>query len=136
MGKNKLTPNEALDMAESMSSGEGAQMALAAEMCGMDYADFCDSFISDPEFLSEYGRSLREGAVKGLGKRFLTGNEKKLAKLGVTIEKRNDGCHWLLFKDGKRIGDFWPTTQRWKIGSNKGNDVDRLLKHIAAMEAQ
>jgi hypothetical protein len=37
-----LTTTEALEMAETMSNGEAAQMAIAAEIMGLDYDDFLE----------------------------------------------------------------------------------------------
>ena len=42
-----LTANEALDLAETMTNGEAAQMALAAELMGLDYDEFIDALIEE-----------------------------------------------------------------------------------------
>ena len=42
-----LTANEALEMAEGMSTGEAAQMAIAADIMGLDYDDFIERLASE-----------------------------------------------------------------------------------------
>ena len=38
--KVKMSPSEAMEIAESMDMGDGATLAYAAELCGMEYDEF------------------------------------------------------------------------------------------------
>jgi hypothetical protein len=38
-----MNPCEALEIAEQCGMGDGATLAYAAELCGMDYDDFIDA---------------------------------------------------------------------------------------------
>jgi hypothetical protein len=42
-----MTANQALEIAETMSNGEAAQLALAAELLGVSEAEFFDMLIEE-----------------------------------------------------------------------------------------
>lgn len=44
-----MTAHEALELAETMSDGEYAQMAIAAELLGIEYDEFIDRLIGEIE---------------------------------------------------------------------------------------
>jgi hypothetical protein len=45
--KSNLSAIDALDLAESMSGGEAAQLAIAAELMGLQYDDFITELVSN-----------------------------------------------------------------------------------------
>lgn len=44
-----MMAHEALELAETMSDGEGAQMAIAAEILGIEYDEFIDRLVNEAE---------------------------------------------------------------------------------------
>jgi len=44
-----MTPQEAMEVADDMDLPNGAALAMAAEMCGMDYDDFIAALGEDQE---------------------------------------------------------------------------------------
>ena len=121
MGKrrDRLSVKEALDILPD-NMGEMAQIALAAEMAGVDFADAFDDLAGGrcpiaPPAPSDWKRSKANDARKALRK----------AKLPVVefVE-----THWRV--DGR--ADLWPTTGKWKMldGSAKGIRVRDLIKAL------
>jgi hypothetical protein len=114
-----LSAREALDLVPD-NMGEMAQVALAAEMAGMD---FNDALLE----LAEEGRPRRKPAPP---KQYPHRNPMAAKALRELNKARLPvvefvATHW-------RVGghvDFWPTTGRWRFmdGSANGRGVDALI---------
>lgn len=123
MGKKRVSVREALALVPD-NMGDMAQVALAAEMAGVDFAD---AFLD----IADGPRSV--GPIPtGSAKRDLANDRlRRLKRAGFEVKQFVD-THWRI--NGKV--DYWPTTDRWKFldGSAKGFYIEQMMKALRALE--
>lgn len=120
MSKRRMSMREALEIIPD-NMGEMAQIAMAAEIAGID---FSDAFLE----LEPHARGpMAPPAPKARKVAVADAARKQLMQAGCQIEEFVL-THWRI----NQAIDFWPTTGRWKRLDRKaqGRDLQSLLKHI------
>lgn len=115
--RKRISISEALELVPD-NMGEMAQIAVAAEMAGIDFADAFDALADDARPIPPSPWKTRRA----------NDDRKRLKKAGLAVKEFVE-THWRV--DG--VADIWPTSGRWKMldGSAKGlRGAAELIKHL------
>jgi hypothetical protein len=119
-----MSARDALDMADDIGLPDGAAMAYAAEMAGLDYDGFIDELVS-----GDYGP--QEASVRYPEVKTPKAVEKKIGALGCVLV-RHDAYHRTVRRDGKVMADWWPHKRKFRVaGDIRHGDADEFVRMLA-----